>query len=169
MKRFFILLLVLVLSLKGFAIEPQIDGEENLSPFVGKWEWECNDRTHQFYIWCGERNDSLLFAIGGVFFQGNRIHLPEWDKNEKFIQMVRIKKPKKNIAKSKINEFMSDFYCGDDKKFNDVLLELLNDTVMRFILNDNKVYWPDTALMILQKKGNIEFSQQEYEHLYKEE
>ncbi len=83
--------------------------------------------------------------------------------------MVRIKKPKKNIAKSKINEFMSDFYCGDDKKFNDVILELLNDTVMRFILNDNKVYWPDTALMILQKKGNIEFSQQEYEHLYKEE
>lgn len=61
--------------------------------------------------------------------------------------MVRIKKPKKNIAKSKINEFMSDFYCGDDKKFNDV----------------------DTALMILQKKDNIEFSQQEYEHLYKEE
>ena len=35
---------------------------------------------------------------------------------------------------------------------NDVTFELLNDTVMRFILDDDKVYWPDTALMILEKK-----------------
>lgn len=51
---------------------------------------------------------------------------------------------------------------------NDITFELLNYTVMRFILDDNNVYWPDTALMILHKKENIEFSQQEDYYMYKE-
>ena len=62
---------------------------------------------------------------------------------------------------------MSSFYYGDSKKLNDITFELLNDTVMRFILDDNKPYWPDTALMILNKKENIEFSQQEDCNMYK--
>ena len=59
---------------------------------------------------------------------------------------------------------MSNFYCGDDKKLNDVTFELLCDTVMLFILDDNKAYWPDTALMILRG-----FSQQEDCNMYKGE
>ena len=168
MKRAFVLLIVLTTAMQCFSTLPKKDGKEALSPFVGRWEWAWNDGTHQFYIWCGERNDSLLFAIGGVFFQGNRIHMPEWDKNEKFIQMVRTKKPKGNIVRSKINEITSNFYCGDGKKLNDVTFELLSDTVMCFILDDNKVYWPDTAMMILLEKKNIEFSQQEDCNMYKE-
>ena len=167
MKRAFVLLLVLAIPLQGFCTAPLNDGEEKLSPFVGIWDWACNDNVHKFYIWCGERNDSLLFAIGGTFYYGDRIHMPEWDENEKFIQMVRTKKPKGNIARSKMNEFMSSFYYGDSNKLNDITFELLNDTVMRFILDDNKPYWPDTALMILDKKGNIEFSQQEDCNMYK--
>ena len=97
MKKAFVLFLFLTISLLGFSTAPQKDGEEKLSPFVGIWNWAWNDNAHRFYIWCGERNDSLLFAIGGTFFYGDRIHMPEWDKNEKFIQMVRIKKPKGNI------------------------------------------------------------------------
>ena len=169
MKKTLVLLLTSAISLLGFSTAPQKDGKEKLSPFAGIWNWAWNDNAHRFYIWCGERNYSLLFAIGGTFFYGDRIHMPEWDKNEKFIQMVRIKKPKGNIAKSKMYEIMSNFYCGDDKKLNDVTFELLNDTVMRFILDDDKVYWPDTALMILREKKNIEFSQQEHEHMYKGE
>jgi hypothetical protein len=61
------------------------------------------------------------------------------------------------------------FYCGDEEKLNDVTFELLSDTVMLFILDDNKMYWPDTALMILRERKNIEFSQQEHEHMYKGE
>ena len=95
--------------------------------------------------------------------------MPEWDKDEKFIQMVRIKKPKGNVARSKMYEIMSNFYCGDDKKLNDVTFELLCDTVMLFILDDNKAYWPDTALMILREKENIGFSQQEDCNMYKGE
>ena len=97
--------------------------------------------------------------------------MPEHAKNGDFIQMVRVKKPKGNIARSKMYEIMSNFYfyCGDEKKLNDVTFELLSDTVMLFILDDDKVYWPDTALMILREKENIEFSQQEHEHMYKGE
>ena len=101
MKRFFILLLVLVLSLKGFAIEPQIDGEENLSPFVGKWEWECNDRTHQFYIWCGERNDSLLFAIGGVFFKATEFICQNGIKTRNSFKWCVLRNPRRILQKVK--------------------------------------------------------------------
>ena len=168
MKRSFVLLLVLAIALPSFSTTPQKDGEKELSPFVGKWGWEGNALEHRFFVWCGERNDSLLFTIGGTFFYGDRIHMPEHAKNGDFIQMVRIKKPKGNIARSKMYEIMSNFYCGDEKKLNDVTFELLCDTVMLFILDDNKMYWPDTALMILREKKNIEFSQQEHEHIYKE-
>ena len=168
MKRAFILLLVLAIALPSFSTTPQKDDKENLSPFVGKWGWEGNALEHRFFVWCGERNDSLIFAIGGTFFYGDRIHMPEHAKNGDFIQMVRTKKPKGNIARSKMYEIMSNFYfyCGDEKKLNDVTFELLSDTVMLFILDDNKMYWPDTALMILREKKNIEFSQQEHEHMY---
>ena len=169
MKRSFVLLLVLAIALPSFSTTPQKDGEKELSPFVGKWGWEGNALEHRFFVWCGERNDSLLFTIGGTFFYGDRIHMPEHAKNGDFIQMVRVKKPKGNIARSKMYEIMSNFYCGDDKKLNDVTFELLCDTVMLFILDDNKMYWPDTALMILREKKNIEFSQQEHEHMYKGE
>ena len=166
MKKAFLLFLVLAFSLQGFSTAPQKDGKEKLSPFVGKWGWEGNALEHRFFVWCGERNDSLLFTIGGTFFYGDRIHMPEHAKNGDFIQMVRVKKPKGNIARSKMYEIMSNFYCGDEKKLNDVTFELLSDTVMLFILDDNKMYWPDTALMILREKKNIEFSQQEHEHMY---
>lgn len=169
MKRAFVLLLVLTIALPSFSTTPQKDGEKELSPFVGKWGWEGNALEHRFFVWCGERNDSLLFTIGGTFFYGDRIHMPEHAKNGDFIQMVRVKKPKGNIARSKMYEIMSNFYCGDEKKLNDVTFELLCDTVMLFILDDNKMYWPDTALMILRERKNIEFSQQEHEHMYKGE
>ncbi|MBQ5627022.1 MAG: hypothetical protein IIU97_02815, partial [Bacteroidaceae bacterium] len=147
MKRAFVLLLVLATALPSFSAPPQKDGEKELSPFVGKWGWAGNALEHRFFVWCGERNDSLLFTIGGTFFYGDRIHMPEHAKNGDFIQMVRVKKPKGNIARSKMYEIMSNFYfyCGDEKKLNDVTFELLSDTVMLFILDDNKAYWPDTA------------------------
>ena len=99
MRRAFVLLLILTIALPSFSTLPQKDGEKELSPFVGKWGWEGNDLEHRFFVWCGERNDSLLFAIGGTFFYGDRIHMPEHDKNGDFIQMVRTKKPKGNIAR----------------------------------------------------------------------
>ena len=173
MKRTFLLILGLVilsLTMQSFISAPQEDGDGELSPLVGCWNYIWNDDVHQFYIWCGERNDSLIFTVGGVFFRGDRIHMPEWDEDDKYLQMVRVKKPKGNIVKSKICEGISDFYGFDSwDKYNDVTFELLSDTVMRFILDDDKAYWPDTALMILEKRVNVEFSQQEYRNMYKGE
>ena len=173
MKRTFLLILGLVilsLTMQSFISAPQEDGDGELSPLVGRWNWVWNDKVHKFYIRCGERNDSLLFTVGGVFFRGDRIHMPEWDEDDKYLQMVRVKKPEGNVVKSKICEGISDFYGFDSwDKYNDVTFELLSDTVMRFILDDNKAYWPDTALMILEKRVNVEFSQQEYQNMYKGE
>ena len=96
--------------------------------------------------------------------------MPEWDEAGKYLQMVRVKKPEGNVVKSKICEGISDFYGFDSwDKYNDVTFELLSDTVMRFILDDDKAYWPDTALMILEKRVNVEFSYEEYENMYKGE
>ena len=173
MKRTFLLILGLVilsLTMQSFISAPQEDGDGELSPLVGRWNWVWNDKVHKFYIRCGERNDSLIFTVGGVFFRGDRIHMPEWDEDDKYLQMVRVKKPEGNVVKSKICEGISDFYGFDSwDKYNDVTFELLSDTVMRFILDDDKAYWPDTALMILEKRVNVEFSQQEYQNMYKGE
>ena len=43
--------------------------EKKQSPFVGTWDWTENVPGEQsFNIRIGERNDSLLFSISGVFF-----------------------------------------------------------------------------------------------------
>ena len=163
-------LIALSLTMQSFISATQEDGDGELSPLVGCWNYIWNDDVRQFYIWCGERNDSLIFTVGGVFFRGDRIHMPEWDEDDKYLQMVRVKKPEGNVVKSKICEGISDFYGFDSwDKYNDVTFELLSDTVMRFILDDDKAYWPDTALMILEKRVNVEFSQQEYQNMYKGE
>ena len=141
------------------------------SPFVGHWDWVENDhKNHSFYISAGERNDSLLFAIGGIFYHGEKIHMPNYDNNYIDIATVKAAIPKGNKVRSKISILNSNFYSGpnDANKYNPVSLELLNDTTMLFILNDNKPYWPDTAIMRRRDYINHTFSQEEDYYLYKE-
>ena len=173
MKRTFLLILGLIalsLTMQSFISAPQEDGDGELSPLVGCWNYIWNDDVHQFYIWCGERNDSLIFTVGGVFFRGDRIHMPEWDEDDKYLQMVRVKKPKGNIVKSKICEGISDFYGFDRRNlYNDISFEVLNDSTMLFILGDKRSYWPDTARMIRRDRVNHEFSDETYLFMYKGE
>lgn len=138
------------------------------SQFVGTWEWENNNEQHCFGIWIGERNDSLLFAIGGIFYNGLKIHTPETE-GDLYIPIVKILIPENNIAKSKICEELSSFYSYDRKEiYNDVSFELINDSTMQFILNDGKPFWPDTAILIKRKNENIKFSHTEDILIYKE-
>lgn len=59
------------------------------SSFVGTWDWEENNpEIHSFYIGVGERNDSLLFGIGGVFYGGLKIHMPDYDEEGNMIAVV---------------------------------------------------------------------------------
>ena len=151
--------------------EPQNNDINGLSPFIGMWEWvENNQEEQDFAIWVGERNDSLLFGIGGVFYGGLKIHMPDFDEDGNIIAVVKTKTQKENIVKSKICETLSNFYFDPDRMnvYNDVSFELLNDTTMLFILPDNKGYWPDTAIMVRRDKINRKFSNKEEELLYKE-
>ena len=151
--------------------EPQDNDINGLSPFIGMWEWvENNQEEQDFAIWVGERNDSLLFGIGGVFYGGLKIHMPDFDEDGNIIAVVKTKTQKENIVKSKICETLSNFYFDPEKMnvYNDVSFELLNDTTMLFILPDNKGYWPDTAIMVRRDKINRKFSNKEEELLYRE-
>ena len=148
-----------------------MDDNNKQSPFVGSWEWiENSPDTHTFNIRIGERNDSLLFSIGGVFYGGLKIHSSPSDLNWNDIAIVKVPIPKSKIVKSKICETLSNFYFDPERMnvYNDVSFELLNDTTMLFILPDNKGYWPDTALMIRSDRINRKFSNKEEDLLYKE-
>ena len=168
MKRFLSSLTVLFIA--AVSVFSQ---ESKQSPFVGAWDWsEDIDSVQCFWIDIGERNDSLLFAIGGVFYCGNKIHTGGYDSEFNDIAQVRVKKRHTKIIKSKISEGVSNFYAyssADDKKYNLVSFELLNDTTMRFVLNDNKGYWPDTAILFRRDRENRIFSLKEDFLLYKKE
>ena len=47
MNKAFALLFIFAISLQGFSTALQKDGEEKLSPFVGRWNWAWNDNVHQ--------------------------------------------------------------------------------------------------------------------------
>ena len=176
MKRTFLLILGLVilsLTMQSFISAPQEDGDEELSPLVGTWDWkEGYEIGSHFAIWVGERNDSLIFTMGGSFFYGQKLHSAEWDRDKDlFEQMIRVKKPEGNFVKTKISEGISNGSYDYDRRnlYNDISFEVLNDSTMLFILGDKRSYWPDTARMIRRDRVNHEFSDETYLFMYKGE
>ena len=176
MKRTFLLILGLVilsLTMQSFISAPQEDGDGELSPLVGTWDWkEGYEIGSHFAIWVGERNDSLIFTMGGSFFYGQKLHSAEWDRDKDlFEQMIRVKKPEGNFVKTKISEGISNGSYNYDRRnlYNDISFEVLNDSTMLFILGDKRSYWPDTARMIRRDRINHEFSDETYLFMYKGE
>ena len=167
----YLTIILVVLTSGTYTVFPQCCEDKELSPFVGTWDWEKNSpEGDSFYIWVGERNDSLLFSIGGVFYGGRKIHMPALDYNYNDISMVKVPRVKNNIVKSKISEAYSNFHFDPSRRYvyNDISFELVNDSVMLFVLDDNKGYWPDTAIMKRRDKVNRKFSYEEEDVLYKE-
>lgn len=165
-----IILIITFCVIQGFDILQ--DNNKNVSKFTGTWNWvEDIDSVQSFSIFVGERNDSLLFALGGIFYYGNKIHGYNFGDDGNFIADVRTLIPKENKAVSKISEFCSNFYSDPDKRhiYHPVSFELLNDTTMLFILDDNKAYWPDTAIMRRRDYVNHKFSFEEDYYLHKGE
>lgn len=163
-------IIIVVLTTGSHAVFSQRSEEKVLSPFVGTWDWEKNSpEEDSFYIWVGERNDSLLFSIGGIFYGGSRIHMPGLDNNYNDIPMVKVPKVENNIVKSKISEAYSNFYFDPNRRYvyNDIIFELINDSTMLFVLNNNKGYWPDTAIMKRRDRVNRRFSYEEEDVLYR--
>ena len=166
-------LVILSLTMQSFISAPQSDGDEKLSPLVGTWDWkEGYEIGSHFAIWVGERNDSLIFTMGGSFFYGQKLHSAEWDRdNDLFEQMIRVKKPEGNFVKTKISEGISNGSYNYDRRnlYNDISFEVLNDSTMLFILGDKRSYWPDTARMIRRDRINRKFSDKTYLFMYKGE
>ena len=176
MKRTFLLILGLVilsLTMQSFISAPQEDGDGELSPLVGTWDWkEGYEIGSHFAVWVGERNDSLIFTMGGSFFYGQKLHSAEWDRDKDlFEQMIRVKKPEGNFVKTKISEGISNGSYNYDRRnlYNDISFEVINDSTMLFILGDKRSYWPDTARMIRRDRVNHEFSDETYLFMYKGE
>lgn len=166
----FAVLTTALLALQSFRSAPQDDGE--LSPFVGTWDWEYNpELTHCFSIWIGERNDSLLFTMGGVFYSGSRIHMPDYGDDNNFLQLMRIKKTEGTLVKGKMCAAMSNAYFNIKraKTYNDFSFELLNDTTMLFIHSDTLSFWPDTAVMRRRDYVNNIFSNECHYYMRLEE
>ena len=176
MKKTFLLILGLVilsLTMQSFISAPQEDGDGELSPLVGTWDWkEGYEIGSHFAVWVGERNDSLIFTMGGSFFYGQKLHSAEWDRDKDlFEQMIRVKKPEGNFVKTKISEGISNGSYNYDRRnlYNDISFEVLNDSTMLFILGDKRSYWPDTARMIRRDRINRKFSDKTYLFMYKGE
>lgn len=167
MKKLLSLLLVLFVATASVFSQTS-----KQSPFVGAWDWsEDIDSVQHFRISIGERNDSLLISIGGTFYRGYKLHGPNFGADHEYIADVRVKKRSAKILKSKISQIISNFYADykEEEIYNLVSFELLNDTTMRFILNDKKGYWPDTAIMFRSDRENRKFSTEEDRLLYKKE
>ena len=176
MKRTLFVILGLValsLAMQSFISAPQEDGDGELSPFVGTWDWKDGYEIGSYFaVWVGERNDSLIFTMGGSFFYGQKLHSAEWDRDKDlFEQMIRVKKPEGNFVKTKISEGISNGSYNYDRRnlYNDISFEVLNDSTMLFILGDKRSYWPDTARMIRRDRVNNKFSDKTYFFMYKGE
>ena len=62
----------------------------------------------------------LFFAIGGVFYCGNKIHTGGYDSEFNDIAQVRVKKRHTKIIKSKISESLSNFIEVTRMKINTI-------------------------------------------------
>ncbi len=171
MKKVFFASVLFLFSLSFVFSQVVKDGDEPLSPFVGTWRWVEDNDEHNFAVLVGEHNDTLFFAMGGVFEYGKKEHFPIFDMDFIYIADVRVKKKDTKIVRSKVHTTSSSykFPNSSEFKYNDVSFELLNDTTMLFILDDGFPYWPDTALLIHRDRINYKFSPEEGRYLYKGE
>lgn len=119
------------------------------SPFIGRWEWVENGNDKFFDIDIGERNDTLLFSIDGIFYQGCKIQTAGFD-GEDVIPQVMIPMPKvQNVARGRISSKYINFYTWDKNcKDGDVSFEIVNDTTLIWRLTNNNSYWPNSAVLI---------------------
>lgn len=125
------------------------------SPFVGIWEWTENGPWQVFYVYVGERNDSLLIAPGGVFLGGNRIQNAEYDEENKLVPQAFLQLPMSgNSAVGYFvgNEipFAGTCNCG-------VTLELFSTNTLLFRTDTSIGYWPDSAVMVRVNSENPAF------------
>lgn len=116
------------------------------SPFIGRWEWTENGPWQVFYVYVGERNDSLLIAPGGVFLGGNRIQNAEYDEEDRLFPQAFLQLPKS--GNKAVGYFVADEIPFAGKCNCGVSLELFNNNTMLFRTGESIGFWPDSAVMV---------------------
>ena len=117
------------------------------SPFVGIWEWAENGPWQVFYVYVGERNDSLLIAPGGVFLGGYRIQNAEYDEEDRLFPQAFLQLPKS--GNKAVGYFAADEIPFAGKCNCVVSLELFSNSTMLFRTDEPVGFWPDSAVMVL--------------------
>jgi hypothetical protein len=120
------------------------------SPFIGYWEIATeNDSIKKLSLYIGERNDSLLVAMNGIFFGGRKIQPSEYDEKERLIPQARIATPKSgNTANGTFtNSRMKHFYGTDSCNYA-ISLELKSNNTLIFKTEKPIGNCPDSAIMV---------------------
>lgn len=99
----------------------------------------------------------MLIAVFGVFYEGHKIDVYECDEHNLPIPQIRVKYLNNSkVVRGKIfNQYLYYYGIPDTIGFNDVTLELLNDSSMIWHLEGNHGEWPNTALM--RKRDNTKY------------
>lgn len=137
------------------------------SPFIGEWGWEKNGSWKKFNIIIGERNDSLLVAMGGVFLGGRRIQPIEYDNQERIIPQARLAMPKSGHTAhgTFANSRMHFFYTTDTCDYA-ISLELKSNNTLIFKTEEAIDFWPDSAVMVRTRNSCKPFTD-DLSHFYK--
>lgn len=125
------------------------------SPFIGNWEWEENGPWQDFYVYIGERNDSLLVAPGGVFLGGARIQNAEYDEEDRLVPQAFLPLPKN--GNKAVGHFASDQISFAGKCNCGVTLELFSNNTLLFRTSKSVGFWPDSAVMVRTSSENPVF------------
>lgn len=118
------------------------------TPFIGEWKWEKNGSWKNFNIIIGERNDSLLVAMDGVFFGGRKIQSIEYDEKGGIIPLVRLATPKSGNTAHRTFSNLHMMSFDDDTCYNTISLELRSHNTLIFKTEKAIGYFPDSAVMV---------------------
>lgn len=137
------------------------------TPFAGEWGWEKNDTWQKFNISIGEKNDSLLVAMGGVFLSGRKIQAIKYDNQKRIIPQARLAIPQSgNTAYGTFANSRMHFFHNTDTCDYAISLELKSINTLIFKTEKAIDFWPDSAVMVRIGYSSEDFTD-DLSHFYK--
>lgn len=132
---------------------------DSLSMFVGLWRWKDDVTGDNFSLSIGERNDSLLIAVNGVFDNGAKIQGYDFDNDGTTIPHVRILKSEDKIVKGKISDVCLMFYSlPENPGYKEFVLELIDSNTLLWKFEGDRTLLPSSAVMKNENHKNAKFS-----------
>ena len=133
--------------------------KENLSPYVGAWEWVSDDSLpRKVDVVIGERNDSLYLAFSWNFMDKGECSYYTVDKRGLPMACVRMSRPQgKDVAIGKIfNIFLSE-YLPYVKNFENMQLNLCGNDTLEWNV-EREYLWQGSLNLVRRNDFNYKFS-----------